>query len=72
MPPFPPSIVNALLREPRTRETNSEARELRERYARSRIRLRRPLELRAQRDVREAGAPTPVRPASDAGLREAA
>lgn len=41
MQPFPPSIVNALLREPRHHQLNHEVRVLRERSERSRNRPRR-------------------------------
>jgi hypothetical protein len=70
MPPFPPSIVNALLRERTPHDPNPEVRVLLERYERSRFRWRRPLELRARRDARGDGIP--ARPATDVGLQEAA
>ena len=46
MPPFPPSIVLALFSEPRRHVPNDEARVLRKRSERSRLRPRRRYELR--------------------------
>ena len=40
MPPFPPSIVNVLLREPRRHDLNPEAQAIRERSVRSRNAVR--------------------------------
>jgi hypothetical protein len=70
MPPFPPSIVNALLREPLQRASHQEPRELPERFERSRFRSRRLSELRARQDA--SRVTVPARPASDVTARKAA